>query len=108
MSGAVFISNAFNFNHFETAHGDGECTHHMGYHYLAKAPDMNNPGHKEFWACCICNHQYLEKPEGEFITRADEYMIGGLDENHIAYLPPSNSGGSDGDYWITDPFEDEE
>lgn len=95
-----------NTNNFEIVHG-AECSYHHGYHYEAKDPDMNEAGHREFWACCVCGHQYLSQPNGEFITQDDQYMIGVIDENHIAYLPPTNSGGGEGNYWITDPFDEE-
>ena len=83
-----------------------ECSHHHGYHYALKEATIDQPGHKEFWACCECHHQYLVKPEGDFIDRDDSLMIGIIDENHIAYLPPANSGGGDGDYWVKDPFDE--
>ena len=83
-----------------------ECAHHHGYHYAAKEATIDQPGHKEFWACCECHHQYLVRPEGDFIDRDDSEMIGVIDEGHIAYIPPANSGGGDGDYWTEDPFDD--
>ena len=83
-----------------------ECTVHEGYHYAYKAPTIDSPGHREFWACCKCQHQYLEKPAGTFIDQDDEYMIGVIDELHIAYLPPLTEGGENGDYWTNDPFDE--
>ena len=83
-----------------------ECSYHHGYHYATKDPTIDQPGHKEFWACCECHHQYLVKPNGEFIDRDDSEMIGGLNQDHIAYLPPASSGGDNGDYWTEDPFDD--
>lgn len=83
-----------------------KCAHHHGYHYAAKEPTIDQPGHLEFWACCECHHQYLEQPTGDFIDRDDIEMSGGLNEDHIAYLPPVAEGGGDGDYWTNDPFDD--
>ena len=82
-----------------------ECISHEGYHYAYKAPTIDSPGHREFWACCKCQHQYLERPEGHFVDQDDAYMIGGIDINHIAYLPPLTEGGENGDYWKNDPFD---
>ena len=84
-----------------------ECEYHHGYHYAQKDPTIDEAGHLEFWACCTCGHQYLEKPNGEFVDRDDAYMIGVIDENHIAYLQPATSGGSNGDYWTNDPFDED-
>lgn len=84
-----------------------ECTHHHGYHYVAKDPTIDESGWKEFWACCECGHQYIgTAPEGDWTTRDASLMVGGLSSFHIAYLAPLTSGGSSGDYWITDPFDD--
>ena len=45
-------------------------------------------GHREFWACCVCHEQFLEEPlDGNFVDAEDSNMVGGLDSNHIAYLP---------------------
>lgn len=84
-----------------------ECNYHHGYHYLAKEATIDEAGHKEFWACCECGHQYLSLPNGEFITQSDEYMTGDIDENHIAYIAPLTRGGNSGDYWVIDSFDDE-
>ena len=82
-----------------------ECTVHEGYHYAFKAPTIDSPGHLEFWTCCICQHQYLVRPEGNFVDQDDAYMTGGIDTNHIAYLPPATEGGENGDYWTNDQFD---
>ena len=82
-----------------------ECSHHSGYHYLAKEPTIDNPGWVEFWACCKCGHQYIgEAPEGDWVTQDPAYMSGTVQEGHIAYVPPLTEGGGDGDYWGKDPF----
>lgn len=67
------------------------CSGHVGYHYLRKEPTETESGHKEFWACCKCHQQFLAQPEGSFETVDDGYMTGGLDSNHIAYLPRTGS-----------------
>ena len=84
-----------------------ECEYHHGYHYAEKAATIDQSGHKEFWACCTCQHQYLERPNGSFVDQSDEYMIGVVDENHIAYIPPLTSGGENGDYWSNDTLDDD-
>lgn len=82
-----------------------ECSHHSGNHYLAKEPTIDDPGWVEFWACCKCGHQYVgEAPEGDWVTQDPANMIGVVQEGHIAYIPPLNEGGENGDYWGKDPF----
>lgn len=82
-----------------------ECSHHVGYYYLPKAPTIDEPGWVEFWACCKCGHQYIgTAPEGDWTVNDPSHMDGFVDENHIAYLPPLDSGGGDGDYWGKDYF----
>lgn len=64
-----------------------ECEH-AGNHYERKDATTTESGHKEFWACCKCNQQFLEQPaEGTFVDAPDSAMIGGLDDTHIAYIP---------------------
>lgn len=66
---------------------------HEGYHYHEKAPTLTESGHKEFWACCKCQEQYVVQPAtGNFVTQDDALMVGGLDATHIAYLPPITQG----------------
>lgn len=82
-----------------------ECSHHSGYHYLAKEATIDDSGWVEFWACCICGHQYIgEAPQGDWVTQDPSHMIGGVQQGHIAYVPPLSEGGGDGDYWGKDPF----
>ena len=67
----------------------GECAHHHGNHYLAKAPTTTESGWQEFWACCVCGHQYIgSAPSGDWIDQDFDYMTGGVGIDHIAYLPP--------------------
>lgn len=107
MSIARFFSKDLSLSSIGAHATTTECQYHSGYHYLEKHPTVNEPGHLEFWACCNCQHQYLEKPNGSFVDHDDSQMIGEIDQNHIAYLPPLQSGGFDGDYWTTDTFDDD-
>ena len=84
-----------------------ECAYHHGYHYQEKEATIDQAGHKEFWTCCNCQHQYLTRPDGEFVDQDDAYMIGEINEEHIAYIAPLTEGGKNGDYWTIDPFDDE-
>lgn len=68
------------------------CVEHVGYHYGYKAPEIGLAGHQEFWACCKCHQQFLEQPSGNFTDSYDFYMTGGIDEHHIAYIPPLEGG----------------
>ena len=61
-----------------------ECEYHHGYHYAEKEATIDQPGHREFWTCCTCQRQYIVKPNGSFIDQDDAYMIGVIDEHHIA------------------------
>ena len=82
-----------------------ECEHH-GYHYEYHAPTETEFGWKEFWACCDCGQQFLTQPEtGTWIDQDYTLMSGVMTSDHIAYLPPATHG-SNGDYYIDDPFED--
>ncbi len=70
------------------AHADFVCEH-SGYHYEELLPEIDNAGHKEFWACCKCHEAFLEKPEkGVFVDQDDSLMSGEIDEEHIAYISP--------------------
>ena len=86
---------------------NNECTHHVGYHYAEKLPTIDQPGHKEFWACCNCQHQYLTRPEGTFTDHDDSQMVGGISDTHIAYIAPLEEGGYNGNYWTPDTFDDD-
>ena len=100
VTGGIMISK----DHFANAHAT-ECDHHEGYHYLAKAPTIDESGWVEFWACCKCGHQYIgSAPEGDWVTRDGSLMDGSVLEGHIAYIPPLTSGGEGGEYWGKDPF----
>lgn len=103
--GVTIVSQSkIDFENIHNVHAQ-ECSHHSGNHYLAKEPTIDNPGWVEFWACCRCGHQYIgEAPEGDWITQDPANMIGIVQEGHIAYVPPLNEGGGDGDYWGKDPF----
>ena len=104
LGAALVFKTKFGFANVNNVHAL-ECSHHSGYHYLAKEPTIDNPGWVEFWACCKCGHQYIgEAPEGDWVTQDSIHMIGDVQEGHIAYVPPLNEGGSDGDYWGKDPF----
>ena len=78
---------------------------HVGYHYSAKEATNSESGWKEFWVCCKCHESFLEKPDGNFVDQDSSKMVGGVDKNHIAYLP-SLSGGENGDYYIVDQFDE--
>ena len=66
-----------------------ECTYHHGNHYAAKAPTTSESGWQEFWACCACQHQYIgSAPAGDWVDADASQMIGGVGNDHIAYLPP--------------------
>ena len=100
----VVFQSTLGFTNLSNAHAT-ECSHHSGYHYLAKEPTIDNPGWVEFWACCKCGHQYIEEaPEGDWVTQDPSHMIGVVQEGHIAYIPPLSEGGGNGDYWGKDPF----
>ena len=100
------VSNSHNVIFSRAANNIPECSYHHGYHYEAVEPTINHSGHAEFWACCVCCRQYLTRPEGDFHDNAESSMIGVVDEEHIAYLPPLDEGGENGDYWVNDPFDD--
>ena len=69
-------------------HANGECEH-FGYHYEELLPEIEIAGHKEFWTCCKCHEEFLEKPEnGAFVDQEDALMTGEIDEGHIAYISP--------------------
>ena len=110
LTGAIAVfssSNKLSFDNFNLKAAIPECEYHHGYHYAEKAATIDHPGHKEFWTCCTCQRQYIVKPNGSFIDQDDVYMIGAIDEHHIAYIPPLTSGGENGDYWTTDTFDDD-
>ena len=72
--------------------GVAECAYHHGNHYEAKAPTNSEFGWQEFWACCECHHQYIgEAPSGDWTDLNSSYMTGGIDSEHVAYLPPLSS-----------------
>ena len=65
-----------------------EPCEHSGNHYAAKAANVDEHGHKEFWACCKCHEQWLEEPAvGTFVDADDSAMSGGMLPGHIAYIP---------------------
>ena len=72
-------------------HADtGECAYHHGNHYAAKAPTATESGWQEFWACCECHHQYIgSAPAGDWVNLDAQYMVGGVNSDHIAYLAPT-------------------
>ena len=66
-----------------------ECAYHHGNHYSAKAPTVSESGWQEFWACCNCRHQYIDSaPAGDWVDMDASQMIGGVGQDHIAYLAP--------------------
>jgi len=74
---------------FSRAYTD-ECAYHHGNHYAAKAPTTTESGWQEFWACCDCGHQYIENaPAGSWVDQDANLMIGGVGQEHIAYLAPT-------------------
>ncbi len=68
-----------------------ECEHE-GFHYNAKAADIDEHGHKEFWACCKCHEAFLSNPGGTFVDADDSTMSGGMAPSHIAYIPSELEG----------------
>ena len=68
-----------------------ECEHE-GFHYEAKAANVDEHGHKEFWACCKCHEAFLANPGGAFVDADDSTMSGGMAPSHIAYIPSELEG----------------
>ena len=68
-----------------------ECEHE-GFHYSAKAADIDEHGHKEFWACCKCHETFLSNPGGTFVDADDSTMSGGMAPSHVAYIPSELEG----------------
>ena len=68
-----------------------ECEHE-GFHYNAKAADIDEHGHEEFWACCKCHEAFLSNPGGTFVDADDSTMSGGMAPSHIAYIPSELEG----------------
>lgn len=67
---------------------------HVGYHYAANDPTCTAGGNKEFWACCECHSQFLEKPDVGTFT--DKAFSGVLESTHIAYAAPEHAFGENG------------
>lgn len=65
----------------------GKNTTHNGNHYVSKAATVTESGYQEFWVCCECHESFLTQPEGTFVDADPATMIGGVGEDHIAYIP---------------------
>lgn len=62
-----------------------DCNH-IGNHYTEKTNTETEYGIKEYWACCICHQQFLEKPlNGEWTDNGVADVE--LDEDDDRYIP---------------------
>lgn len=97
----VILNNQTNSSNIFAA----ECDH-VGYHYEHQDPTETECGWNEYWVCCKCHRSFTVKPAGSFTDQDASKMIGKPDPSMIGiYLAPLN-GGSDGDYYVSDPFDE--
>ena len=60
---------------------------HVGNHYSAHDATCETAGNKEFWACCVCQQQFLANPGGNWTDK--DNLSASLEDNHVAYVEPT-------------------